>query len=77
MSKPNMTIVIRFDEGELHLDADEVPAVHLDDAIDIFTKAQVPGVINKALGCLRALCDEWNRHELEERAKLASDQKGD
>lgn len=72
-----MKIVIYHEEGELHLDSEEVAAVHLDEALATFTKVEVPDVINTALGCLRELCDEWNRHELAERARLFGKHEGE
>ena len=72
-----MKIVIQHDEGELHLDSEEVPAVHLDEAIAVFTTPQVPTVINQAMDCLRALRDEWNRHELAARERLLGPEKAE
>jgi len=77
MYKPDMTIVIYYDEGELHLDTDEAPAVHLDDALHTFPKVRVPTVINEAMKCLELLRDEWNRMELAARAEMNRPEKGE
>ena len=71
-----MTIVIRHNDQQLVMDVGESVAVHLEEAIILFGKSEVPRVINTAQKCLNELRDEWNEFELAERERLNSDQKG-
>ena len=72
-----MTIVIRHNDQQLLMDVGESVAVHLEEAIILFGKSEVPRVINTAQKCLNELRDEWNRLETADREKLVGGRKGD